>query len=185
MAATDAIYSLDPLPLDEGEALGQWEGEALDGLFIVQPGLYWCPAKRKRKSRGLPGKFFEEPGRTEGFENDWANYLKTGGDTFPACTVPLVNFIGLKLAIAWGKPERAGVWQSVTRSINFDYRNKRDGHMVSDGHIITGSKPGGPMTISLPHKDFLAKGGQEPWENARAMLEDQRDYIDLGPPFQD
>lgn len=41
------------------------------------------------------------------------------------------------------------------------------------------------MTISLPHRDFLKAGGQEPWENARAMLEDQPDYVDLSPPFQD
>lgn len=184
MAATDAVYSLDPIPLDEGERLGQWESEVLDGLFIVQPGLYWCPAKRKRKSRGLPGKFFEEFGRTEAFERNWDMW---NGDVeaFPSSTVDLVNFIGLKLALARNKPELAGTWKAETRTISFDYRNKRIGHVQADGHVITCAKPGGPFTVSLPHKDFLKAGGHEPWENARAMLEDQPDYVDLGPPFQD
>lgn len=185
MAATDAVYSLDPLKLDEGERLGQWEGEELDGLFIVQPGLYWCPEKRKRKSRGLPGKFFEEQGRTERFENDWIQYRATGGDDFPSVSVPITNFIGLKLALSRNNPTSAGRWVAEERSISFDYRNKREGHIWTGGHITTGCKPGSRLTVSLPHKDFLKAGGHEPWENARAMLEDQPDYIDLGPPFKD
>lgn len=184
MAATDAVYSLDPLQLDEGERLGQWEGEVLDGLFIVQPGLYWCPEQRKRKSRGLPGKFFEEGGRTEEFERRWAAW-DGSGDNYPACPVELNNFIGLKLALSRGKPEIAGTWTEETRTINFDYRNKREGHVWGDGHIVTCAKPGGPFTVSLPHKDFLKAGGAGPWEDARAMLEDQPDYVDLGPPFKD
>lgn len=184
MAATDAVYSLEPLDLDIGERLGQWEGEELDGLFIVQPGLYWCPAKRKRKSRGLPGKFFEEHGRTEAFEGNWLSWNGDVSD-FPSSTVDLTNFIGLKLALARNKPELAGTWKAEQRTISFDYRNKREGHIWNDGHVITLPKPGGPMTVSLPHRDFLKAGGAEPWENARAMLEDQPDYIDLGPPFTD
>lgn len=185
MAATDAVYSLDPLTLDEGEALGQWEGDELDGLFIVQPGLYWCPEKRKRKSRGLPGKFFEENQRTERFENEWSNYLSNGGEDFPSIPVDLTNFIGLKLALSRNNIDSAGRWIAEQRSISFDYRNKRDGHIECDGHIVTAPKRGGPLTISLPHKDFLKAGGAGPWEDARAMLEDQPDYIDLGPPFKD
>lgn len=186
MAATDAVYSLDPLALDEGERLGQWEGEQLDGLFIVQPGLYWCPAKRKRKSRGLPGKFFEEGGRTDEFERRWLVWRDNcDPDNFPSSAVELQNFIGLKLALSRNKPELAGRWIDEVRTISFDYRNKREGHTWDGNAIVTGTKPGGPMTQSLPHKDFLKAGGAEPWENARAMLDDQPDYVDLGPPFKD
>jgi len=189
MLATDAVYSTEPLDLDVGERLGQWEHQTLDGLFIVQPGLYWCPAKRKRKSRGLSGKFFEEPGRTEAFEYAWSDYLAAVNSNldsaFPSVDVPVPGFVGLRLALARGKPDTAGTWISDSRSISFDFRNKRLGHMVRDGHIVTGMIPGGPRTVSLPHRDFLASGGAEPWENARLMLEEQPDYIDLGPPFED
>lgn len=190
MVATDAVYSLDPLPaLDCGDKLGDWEAVELDGLFIVQPGLYWCPAKRKKKSRGLSGRFFEEPGRTESFEKAWERWHEFENSKivcdFPVVTVPVPGFIGLKLAIARNKPLLAGTWVSDTRGISFDYRNKRSGHIWDGAAIVTSIKPGHPGLLSLPHRDFLKAGGQEPWEMARLMLEEQPDYIDLGIPFKD
>lgn len=184
MLATDALYSTVPLDLVIGEKLGQWEYEELDGLFIVQPGLYWCPAKRKRKSRGLPGKFFETDGMTEGFENEWQTW-NGDVDAIPSRAVPLTSFIGLKLALARGKPETAGCWISDVRRISFDYRNKRQGHIWQRHSIVTAPRPGSPGLVSIPHRDFLKSGGHEPWENARAMLEEQPDYVDLSPPFKD
>lgn len=189
MVATDAVYSLDPLPLEIGEKLGQWEHAALNGLFIVQPGLYWCPEKRKRKSRGLSGRFFEEPGRTEGFEDAWRDYmagcLSNLDPDFPRVDVPVPGFVGLRLALSRNRPELAGTWTSDHRAISFDYRNKRSGHRALGGCIVTGVKPGHAGLVSLPHRDFLAAGGAEPWENARLMLEEQPDYVDLGIPFKD
>lgn len=189
MIATDAVYSTEPLALDVGDRLGQWEREKLEGLFIVQPGLYWCPSKRKRKSRGLSGKFFEEPGRTESFENAWADYIAAGNSLldvdFPRVAVPVPGFIGLRLALSRNKPLLAGRWVNDSRDISFDYRNKRIGHSIHAGHVVTGIKSGSPGLVSLPHRDFLKAGGAEPWENARMMLEEQPDYIDLGIPFKD
>lgn len=189
MIATDGVYSLKSLKLDIGDRLGQWERKSLDGLMIVQPGLYWCPARRVKKSRGLSGKFFEEAGRTEGFEHAWADYIAAGNSglapDFPSVSVPVPGFIGLKLAQSRGKPQLAGTWVNETRAINFDYRNKRSGHVTHAGHVITGVRHGAPGLVSLPHRDFLAAGGAEPWEAARLMLEEQPDYVDLGIPFKD
>lgn len=184
MLATDALYSLDPLDLPIGDKLGQWEHERLDGLFIVQPGLYWCPEKRKRKSRGLPGKFFEEAGMTEGFEQAWRHW-DGNVEAFASRRVPLNTFVGLKLALARNAPETAGKWIEDERHISFDYRNKREGHIWDGACVITNSKAGRPGLVSIPHSDFLKGGGQEPWELARSMLEEQPDYVDLGPPFKD
>lgn len=191
MVATDAIYSLVPLErLLVSERLGDWEANTLDGLFIVQPGLYWCPAKRKKKSRGLSGRFFEEPGRTEAFEKAWEYFHAKENSKvleleFPSVDVPVPGFVGLRLALSRGKPDLAGTWIQDTRSISFDYRNKRHGHKWCSEHILTRPKAGFPGLVSLPHKEFLAAGGQEPWENARLMLSEQPDYVDLGIPFQD
>ncbi len=316
MVATDAVYSLKPLDLACGELLGQWEHQALKGLFIVQPGLYWCPEKRKRKSRGLSGSFFEQPGMTERFESAWEDFLAMGGevrfgkansarnyiiskggirlrtpggkvhpeagdiidrfkdyltanqrkkaasirdrqerlsfltdclykcrklkglfgnglspdymresmaeegwfietssqgedisdfmdllddldilhpderyyeiaDGFPSVSVPVPAFIGLKLALARNKPDLAGKWVSDERQISFDYRNTRQSHTVKGSHIVTTIKAGAPGLYSLPHRDFLAAGGHEPWENARLLMDEQPDYVDLGPPFED
>lgn len=190
MVATDAVYSLDPLDgLSCGDKLGDWEAVELDGLFIVQPGLYWCPAKRKKKSRGLSGRFFEEPGRTESFEEAWERWHEFENSKivmdFPVVTVPVPGFIGLKLAIARNKPLLAGTWVSDTRGISFDYRNKRSGHTWDGAAIVTNIKAGHPGLLSLPHRDFLKAGGQLAWEDAREMLAEQPDYVDLGIPFKD
>jgi hypothetical protein len=37
---TDAVFSRVPLKLDEGDGLGQWEGETIHGLLTVQSGIY-------------------------------------------------------------------------------------------------------------------------------------------------
>ena len=190
MVAADAVYSLDPLPdLELGNWLGAWEREELAELFIVQPGLYWDPTKRKRKSRGLSGRFFEEDGRTEAFESAWETFRQSENsalDTiFPAVTVPVPGFIGLKLAVSRGKPETAGRWISDTRSISFDYRNKRVSHIWDDGAIITKPKAGGRTVLSIPHRDFLAAGGNEFWEASRLVMDEQPDYIDLSIPWKD
>lgn len=190
MVATDAVYSDRALPdLNCGDRLGDWEGAVLDGLFIVQPGLYWCPAKRKKKSRGLSGKFFEEPGLTESFEAEWERFRQMENSKlltdFPTVSVPVPGFIGLKLAMARNKPEKAGCWVQDSRVISFDYRNKRQAHIWRGDHIVTRPKAGYPGLISLPHRDFLKAGGQEPWEAVRLALDEQPDYIDFGIPFKD
>jgi DNA polymerase type B, organellar and viral len=189
MVATDAVYAVKPLPLALGDKLGDWELAVLEGLFIVQPGLYWCPERRKRKSRGLSGRFFEEPGRTESFENAWQDYMAAErsslGWSFPAVSVPVPGFIGLKLAQARGKPQLAGTWVADSRLISFDYSNKRSGHRPENGYFVTGIKHGSAGLVSLPHRDFLAAGGAEPWEAARLMLEEQPEFVDLGPPKWD
>lgn len=190
MVATDAVYSTRALPdLICSDRLGDWEHQVLDGLFIVQPGLYWCPARRKKKSRGLSGNFFEEPGRTESFEEAW-RYFHTQENSkqivdFPAVSVPVPGFIGLKLGVARGNPDLAGRWVSDHRVISFDYRNKRQSHKWVGNHIVTRPKHGHAGLKSLPHREFLAAGGHEPWEMARLMLEEQPDYVDLGIPFKD
>lgn len=189
MIATDALYSLKPLDLDIGERLGQWETTELNSLFIVQPGLYWSPDLKKKKSRGLSGKFFEDVALLNRFEREWRRYHEFENSKleaeFPSVEVPVPGFIGLKLALSRNKPELAGTWVKDKRLISFDYRNKRQGHSWRGDHIVTGIKAGFPGLQSLPHRDFLKAGGQEPWEAARLMLEEQPDYVDLGIPFKD
>jgi hypothetical protein len=38
---TDGLFSLEPLKLNEGKALGEWEAEQFDGIIYVQSGVYW------------------------------------------------------------------------------------------------------------------------------------------------
>jgi hypothetical protein len=198
MLATDAVYSLEPLDIEMGERLGEFGAETFDDFFIVQPGLYWSPDKRKRKSRGLSGGFFEAPGLTERFEDDFQKWLArtssgeqlNGGPTgppldFPVIPVPVKNFVGMKLAVARGKPETAGVWKDETRQISFDYRAKRFGHSIVDTHIVTGPKPGYEGLTSVSHRDMIESGAYKLLDDMRASFDEAQEYVDLGPPFED
>jgi len=188
MFATDAIYSTKPLDVPIGEQLGQWEHSILEDMFIVQPGLYWDRAKTKHKSRGLSGKFFEEKGRIESFENAWFDYLAARNSqldvSFPVVPVPVTNFIGLRLAASRGKNETAGRWQEETRELSFDPRRKRDVSNIEGEALLTTIKNGSYQTFSMPHRDFIKSGGAEAWDRAKLEFDEQPDYVDTSAPFE-
>lgn len=52
---TDALFSLEPLPLKIGENLGDWELTTFDDLTYVQSGMYWGNVGKKSvsKTRGI------------------------------------------------------------------------------------------------------------------------------------
>lgn len=189
MLATDGVYSLRPLPLDCADGLGAWESHVFDGMFIVQPGLYWSADKSKRKSRGLSGSFFERPGLVESFEQAFSYWQaeETAGIArgFPEVPVEITNFVGMRLANARNKPETAGVWKQETRTMSFDYRAKRQSHEWRDGHIVTSIKPGYAGLVSMTHKSVVDSGGYKPLDELRATLEEGQDYVDSGPPWRD
>jgi hypothetical protein len=196
MLATDGIYTTRPLKgLDQGDGLGQWGHKKIPGLFLVQPGLYWSPRQREekrlaQKSRGLSGQFFAEPGRTESFEAAWLEFADhdkrlRGSYPFPQVAVPVPGFIGVKLAVARGKPDLAGCWVQDRRSISFDHSGKRAGYSWNGSHIITRPKQGSAGLVSLPHREFVALGGSDTLEFERLVLDEQPDFIDLSIPFKD
>ena len=141
MLATDAVYSTQPLPLDIGEGLGQWEAKIWPDLFIAQPGVYWSPtelaegAKPTIKSRGAPRSAIGDaaPQFLCAFD-DWIAKLREVDDlvamlrdrkSIPKVPVTVRAFHGCALALARGKPSLAGTWKDVTREFSFDWCTKR------------------------------------------------------------
>jgi hypothetical protein len=55
MLKTDRVYSLEKLPLEPREDLGQWEFKEHCDIFIIQPGAYHFPKDEKAqlKTRGV------------------------------------------------------------------------------------------------------------------------------------
>ncbi len=193
MLATDGIYSTRPLAVEIGDRLGQWEANAFESLFIVQPGLYWGPpaARRKRKTRGISPKFFES--RTGDFEIAWErwreydqsasqNAMQNGWTPPPTVAVDVELFIGLRLAQARGKPETAGKWVRSQRNIRFDWSRKRGSYRWDGSSVITSPLIGGTDWLSVAY--VQVEKGNEIWDGAKEDLEDQPDYIDLSNPME-
>lgn len=113
--ATDAIYSRRPLSLEAGDGLGLWESKQRDGIFIVQPGIYWS-GDAKPKTRGIPRSIVIE--NRAAFEGAWNKWIDGGAAGDPPIVPVFVNqFIGLRAAIARGKPELAGTWLADLREL--------------------------------------------------------------------
>ena len=184
--ATDAIYSRSRLSLDIGDGLGQWEENKRDGIFIVQPGIYWS-GDAKPKTRGIPRSVIIENRGT--FELRWSHWLNNEAENVPPVVPVFVNqFIGMRAALARGKPELAGTWLSDIRRvegagstagmrcIDFDWCNKRRpvGDYIRDTCMVTMPFDGRSMLRSE------AYNGDE-LSDFRAQLIDSEDDPDFVP----
>jgi hypothetical protein len=158
MLATDAVFSTEPLSLDIGEGLGQWEENIWPDLFIAQPGVYWSPADLKNsvKSRGAPRSIIgpAAPRFYKAF-NDWLDVMRGPGAmqlllderSIPSVPVTVRVFYAHRLALARGKPWLAGKWEDVSRHESFEWSTKRDAMRIAlgDEFIITY-----PIALSSP-----------------------------------
>lgn len=62
MVVTDGIYTTEPLDLPLGDDMGQWECNELDGIVVVQSGVYWGLKKlgREPSERELQEDYFHD-----------------------------------------------------------------------------------------------------------------------------
>jgi hypothetical protein len=178
MFATDALFSMAPLPLPIGESLGQWETKTHERVFIVQPGIYWGASRPK--TRGVSPDFFV--GKEDTFERAWEEYRQQDQAAVrglrpnpPIVPLSVRLFVGLKLAQARGKPETAGIWGETERKFRFDWGAKRaPGNVVwQGGMVLTRPPAGGPDLVSLIHGEDEKL--VEEMDLSLAELEDQPD----------
>lgn len=74
MVTADGLYSTVPLDLDIGPGLGQWELNQVDGVIIVQSGVYWGlrksiePTEHDGKHACLDGQWYSVNAHYRGFD---------------------------------------------------------------------------------------------------------------------
>jgi hypothetical protein len=200
--ATDGIIATRRLDIAEGPSLGDWEiGEHPAGVFVVQPGLYWGDGERAvtQKRRGMPQKPFAAA--IPLFERAWTGWMRqtnmmdlfAGGqgapsldlEPKPAVDIFVPNFIGVRLAMARGKPETAGRWTvdgiDPKRSVSFDWTAKRRYAGTSGSFIRTLPWTGSPNVISTPYLPLDGEG-----DSLKRALEAEHetllDAMDFSPP---
>lgn len=171
MLATDGIFSTAPLHVPESNSLGEWEATVHeDGMFIVQPGIYFLGNSGDVKTRGV------ERGRITDmrpvFEEQWKKFIDSHGINHTV-SVPVQNFITAKQAIARRKWKIAGTWESTNREISFDWANKRKRGVAffRNGMLRTMPHDGGKDQISTPYGRTI--GGE-------AIVSEEERYTDPG-----
>lgn len=192
MLATDGLFMGVELPhLPVSKELGEWDlTEHPDGIFIVQPGIYFTGAEAK--SRGV------ERGRVDDlrymFEETWDKFINSHGADYTV-SIPVQNFITAKQALARNKWSIAGTWETTTRELSFNWSIKRVwgyGHWHQDetgNHKMLRTVPhyGDADTESKPYDRIIGGGLRvpdsekyvDPGLKERQRLEEQPDWVDV------
>lgn len=156
MIATDGLFTREARNLPVSKMIGEWDHVIHDSIFMVQSGVYFLPPRDgvdKLKTRGVPiGKMLEHE---IDFRAVWARWLDNPDYVYPPeVCIPMHNFIGLRLAIARNKPETAGRWVDIPKTVKFDWESKRTPRCVSDGMLFTVPIQGSRILESLPYDHY-------------------------------
>jgi DNA polymerase type B, organellar and viral len=122
MIATDGIFVGEKLDLPVSKKLGEWEETEHDnGIFIVQPGIYYV-SDGSVKTRGVERGRINQ--KREDFQDAWQRFLDSHGENHTV-SVDVDNFITARQALARRKWSIAGHWEHDKRQISFDWSVKR------------------------------------------------------------
>jgi len=134
MIATDGIFVGDKLDLPVSTSLGEWDETVHEeGIFIVQPGIYYLP-DGDVKTRGVERGRINQ--KRDDFQDAWDKFLGSNGINYTV-QVQVDNFITAKQALARRKWTLAGTWEHATRDISFEWGIKRQrSHAYDDGRGI-------------------------------------------------
>jgi hypothetical protein len=138
MIASDAIYTrkYESFTLDIGGSLGQWDMAVHDnGLFIVQPGVYFDPvaddSEGTYKTRGVPKRMVVE--HRDAFISGYARIVETRDVRSGDVLLPFRVFVGIRQAIARHSTKQLGLFipyvdketQLEGRRTSFEWTTKR------------------------------------------------------------
>lgn len=154
MLATDGLFMGKRLDLPVSKELGEWEETYLaDGIFIIQPGIYFSGGDVK--TRGVEHVRIED--MQDIFRLEWERYRGNAKGLHFSVNVPVTNFITAKQALNRNKWQLAGTWEQVTREISFAWGNKRKaGHAFwRDGMLRTVPYDGDPDAVSIPYSRVI------------------------------
>jgi hypothetical protein len=183
MLATDGLFMGCQLDLPISTALGDWEETVHpDGMFIVQPGIYFIGDTAK--TRGVErGRIY---GLRQDFEAKFEKFYWTHGIDH-VVEVPVVNFITAKQALMRNKWGNAGTWEETNREISFDWSIKRKSGIAftEDEGVRTLPHNGDENAESVPYARAIGRNlhiaPQDRWVSEglkeAERIEEQPDWV--------
>lgn len=147
MVATDAVYSTEPLNLDFGKALGQWDGPDEHGrTLVIQAGFWRDYDSGDSKTRGIAKRYCEPMWPV--FEDVW-NHICAGSTDIHTAVVPIrySDHIGLQRARQYGV-SKLGVWTDDA------YQNVRF-RVDKRPHLIGAASPNGWWRSAPTRNDLV------------------------------
>ena len=147
---TDALFSSEPLPVDIGPDLGQWEVTEFSQLTYVQSGVYFGRLKdgtEVAKTRGVDRGSLTHADVLRGLGN------------FPApeqrATATLTRFIGAGVALSQGFG-KWGTWTTDPKTLNLVPMGKRT--HIDTGEWCDACKGfSGPLRLNVWHQTYCER----------------------------
>lgn len=186
MIATDAVFTSHELDIEPSGEIGGWSRDYHpEGIFIIQPGVYYGSSRddngniKSPKTRGIPQSAVIE--HREEFERLYNRMFL--GDNFSETAVhlPIRTFVGIRQALHRHNLSILGQWIEPEngRAISFDPTSKRDPRFIlpnwvfGSRHLTTVPHFGSPDLESTPYsKDIGALFAED-----RMIWEEQPDWV--------
>lgn len=165
-AETDAVFTTEPLKLDLGTGLGQWEEQTFDGIMYIQSGVYYIKSGDtwKIKSRGFSPK--------DHTPELWMDYLSK---------LPSESEVGLsvrhhRFGTVPNQRSNWARWYATDHRLIVDNKNSK---MVHDKRYCDcqGSYADGLHTLSIPPVyPEKSKAYPFPWTDPKGAAELEESY---------
>jgi hypothetical protein len=197
MLATDAIFTRDKLDIPSNKVLGGWELTEHESLFIIMPGLYFTEKGADPKTRGVPRqKIVEYEGQLRDAYHNMVARIVLGADDVRGAAisthvlVPLIQFVGLKIANHRNRLDLAGEWMAVGaidnepgRKVRFFWGSKREIAWASIRELEPETAPSVQSILTRPYlnggesKSYDKDIGRR--QNDARLTTDQPDWADV------
>lgn len=126
LLATDGILSTEPLAVEIGAELGQWEYHEYEDAWLLQAGVYW--AGKKKRTRGIDARELSR----EAVEAAWE-----AKRTRAEISLTTTRVLSYRLCYAQNKLEESGTWSKGTRVAKFSPAPRRRKWKWKDGRLFT------------------------------------------------
>lgn len=152
---TDSLWTKQPLQVNTGEALGDWERQPENRVAIAEAGLYQAWTRKGETTIWQRGFDRKMPVDVERLVSEWVN-----GDPLYSPTYRVHRFIGMGLASITNYPWRT--WMDLERTIHpvpLVGTTKRLPYLPDDNGIRTGrfvtlyARPADREECSSPYKN--------------------------------
>lgn len=191
IAATDGIYSTAPLSLDIGDDLGQWEESRLDGLVVVQSGVFWRLQRREQPPTDTElaadlyhdqywqheGVWYDLEPRYQGYDRGAVHpemvveaWRANGNHPYPTLALPATRVVMMGSALTTSELWRQwGAWRTVERELKLYPDNKRVARPVDKPELAYERLIRTYAVASIHHQDevsypYRLKWAREPGE---------------------
>jgi hypothetical protein len=160
--ATDSVMTWrkrEDIPVSD--RLGEWSEERHpDGMFLVQPGVYFGGSGKGPKTRGFNQAAVL--GRRAEFEAAFQRVVETRELGEGRVVVPQRQFVGIRSGLHRNRPDLIGEWVDYSEGntggkvLHFDWTTKRQLQpamwpMPGHSYIATVPKEGNPQIVTVPY----------------------------------